>query len=511
MLPPGIYSLAQIAQEPSLETQVTRLVTLLEFLLTQINPHVTPREGHNVGVTERVNANQHLFTAVGDLLFAIRVRNDIIHAARREKPLTKPEIERAVKHLRNGLQEIRDHYRIPADIKRSVFQASAPRPTAPPQPPPPRPTEPLPRPPNFQHVNEVHRAKPIDPPAPPRIVVPTPQSASAPRLKHPVRWALLLIAIGTLLAYSGTLWRSGVGLFYGRKEEAQRLRREAETALKRIQGFDKQHGFAARINDAQTAWRTARIAFDGEQFKAAITDYQRVLQIADELTTKDYDRTEAQRLLGEMQSDRRTARAEQIPQTAPQLWQEAETARLAAATAFNNANFAEAKQQALLARQKYEEARGALTASPSPTPTATEETTPSPTPPSTPEPLATMRPLDPTPTAAPRATPTPPPPPPDEPEEDDIFFIRQKEFMYYVTKQVAPTLPPEARAQGISGPVEIEVVLGRDGRLSQRHVLSGHPLLRQAALDALRQWQFRPYQQDRKPIDVRSEITINVR
>jgi protein TonB len=81
--------------------------------------------------------------------------------------------------------------------------------------------------------------------------------------------------------------------------------------------------------------------------------------------------------------------------------------------------------------------------------------------------------------------------------------------MRYVKKQVTPSLPPEAKTQGVSGPVKVEVVLSKNGYLAKARVIEGHPLIRQAALDALRQWQFKPYQRDRVPVDVRSEIAIN--
>jgi periplasmic protein TonB len=83
--------------------------------------------------------------------------------------------------------------------------------------------------------------------------------------------------------------------------------------------------------------------------------------------------------------------------------------------------------------------------------------------------------------------------------------------MRYVKKQVTPSLPPEAKAPGVSGPVKVVVVLSKNGYLAKARVIEGHPLIRQAALDALRQWQFKPYQRDRAPVDVRSEIAINFR
>ena len=127
MLPQGIYPISKIEQEYAADTQVTKLVSLLGYLLSLINPNVTPKDGKNVGFGERVNANRHLFTNVPDIFFAIGVRNCIVHPENCEKPHTEAEIKRAAKHLRNAIYEIRDHKRIPADVKRDVFQPAAPR------------------------------------------------------------------------------------------------------------------------------------------------------------------------------------------------------------------------------------------------------------------------------------------------------------------------------------------------------------------------------------------------
>src|SRR5499427_11130968 len=131
MLPQGIYPISKIEQENAADTQVTKLVSLLGYLLNLINPNVTPKDGKNVGFGERVNANRHLFTNAPDIFFAIGVRNCIVHPENCEKTHTEAEIKRAAKHLRNAIYEIRDHKRMPADVKRDVFQAAAPRASAP--------------------------------------------------------------------------------------------------------------------------------------------------------------------------------------------------------------------------------------------------------------------------------------------------------------------------------------------------------------------------------------------
>jgi TonB family protein len=498
MLPQGIYPISKIEQEYAADTQVTKLVSLLGYLLSLINPNVTPKDGKNVGFGERVNANRNLFTNVPDIFFAIGVRNCIVHPENCEKPHTEAEIERAAKHLRNAIYEIRDHYRIPADVKRDLFQPAAPRASAPNYQTPPSP--------NFPTIRQ---AKPRNVRPKPKPVV-TRSAGWLPSLRprRPGRWVAALVVVALLSVYGKTIWHFGQEKFFGTRPDATIRRKEADAAIKRMQQFEKRQGFAAKVAEAQAAWREAEIAFHQQRFKDAEQGYQRVSQIWDELVVRQNDRNDAQKLLAEIQSARDDARNAQAPQVAPQLWREAEQARLAARTALTNGNFAEAKQLALKAKRKYEESTG-LAPSSAPTPKVSTAT---PTPYLKPPPA----PGDPPPTAErpplkSRGRPPEDPSPSNESEDDGIFLIYQKEFMRYVKKQVTPSLPPEAKAQGVSGPVKVEVVLSKNGYLAKARVIEGHPLIRQAALDALRQWQFKPYQRDRVPVDVRSEIAINFR
>lgn len=59
-------------------------------------------------------------------------------------------------------------------------------------------------------------------------------------------------------------------------------------------------------------------------------------------------------------------------------------------------------------------------------------------------------------------------------------------------RKVDPLYPPIARSARIEGTVELRAVIGTDGRVRELIVLSGHPLLRKAALDAVSQWIYQP-------------------
>jgi TonB family protein len=76
-----------------------------------------------------------------------------------------------------------------------------------------------------------------------------------------------------------------------------------------------------------------------------------------------------------------------------------------------------------------------------------------------------------------------------------------------VTK-VNPTYPEEARKAHISGTVRFRVIIGKDGGVQQMEVISGHPLLVQASLDAVEQWKYRPTQLDGQPVEVDTTIDV---
>jgi TonB family protein len=74
---------------------------------------------------------------------------------------------------------------------------------------------------------------------------------------------------------------------------------------------------------------------------------------------------------------------------------------------------------------------------------------------------------------------------------------------------VQPLYPAVAKAAGVEGLVKVQVLVGEGGRVVSAEVLDGPPLLRDAALDAARQWEFKPYEVDGKPVKVRVVTTFN--
>jgi periplasmic protein TonB len=78
-----------------------------------------------------------------------------------------------------------------------------------------------------------------------------------------------------------------------------------------------------------------------------------------------------------------------------------------------------------------------------------------------------------------------------------------------VLHKVQPAYPPLARTARVQGSVVLAAVIGKDGAIQNLHVISGHPLLTQAALDAVRQWRYKPYILNGEPVEVDTQVTVN--
>jgi protein TonB len=74
-----------------------------------------------------------------------------------------------------------------------------------------------------------------------------------------------------------------------------------------------------------------------------------------------------------------------------------------------------------------------------------------------------------------------------------------------------PPYPQMARAAGIEGAVVVEVTVSESGSVISARAVSGHPLLRDAAVQAARGWRFSPTQLSGVPVKVIGTITFNFR
>jgi protein TonB len=75
--------------------------------------------------------------------------------------------------------------------------------------------------------------------------------------------------------------------------------------------------------------------------------------------------------------------------------------------------------------------------------------------------------------------------------------------------RVEPVYPRVAVLTGTQGQVRLHALIAKDGSIQSLNVVSGHPLLIAAAVDAVRQWRYRPYYLNGEAVEVETFITVN--
>lgn len=115
------------------------------------------------------------------------------------------------------------------------------------------------------------------------------------------------------------------------------------------------------------------------------------------------------------------------------------------------------------------------------------------------------------------APPPPPPPPPPKPDPTPTptppppkkINVSGGVLQGSALRRVQPTYPPIAKAARASGAVQVAVEIDEEGDVTSASVVGGHPLLRQAALDAARKWKFKPTMLSGVPVKVSGVLTFN--
>ncbi len=99
-------------------------------------------------------------------------------------------------------------------------------------------------------------------------------------------------------------------------------------------------------------------------------------------------------------------------------------------------------------------------------------------------------------------------PPPPKPHQTGPLRVGGNVQAARIVNRVQPVYPPLARQTRISGTVRLHAIIGKDGTIQSLEVMSGHPLLQQAALDAVRQWRYQPTLLNGEPVDVDTTIDV---
>lgn len=78
-----------------------------------------------------------------------------------------------------------------------------------------------------------------------------------------------------------------------------------------------------------------------------------------------------------------------------------------------------------------------------------------------------------------------------------------------ILHKVQPIYPPIAKQAGVRGTVELRAIISKTGTIENLVVVGGHPMLVKSAIDAVRQWRYRPYLLNNEPVEVETNITVN--
>jgi TonB family protein len=76
-------------------------------------------------------------------------------------------------------------------------------------------------------------------------------------------------------------------------------------------------------------------------------------------------------------------------------------------------------------------------------------------------------------------------------------------------KKVQPAYPSSALRMRTEGGVKLLATIGKTGNVTEVKVVSGEPLLTQSAVEAVKQWKYKPYLLNGAPVEIQTEISIN--
>jgi periplasmic protein TonB len=96
----------------------------------------------------------------------------------------------------------------------------------------------------------------------------------------------------------------------------------------------------------------------------------------------------------------------------------------------------------------------------------------------------------------------------DKPAEKPPQKVASGVARGYKIHSVDPEYPPLAHKAKIQGPVVLSAVIDTKGKVTNLRVLSGHPLLAASAVEAVRQWKYRPFVFEGKVVPVETTITV---
>ncbi|HKI26662.1 MAG TPA: TonB family protein [Candidatus Sulfotelmatobacter sp.] len=94
--------------------------------------------------------------------------------------------------------------------------------------------------------------------------------------------------------------------------------------------------------------------------------------------------------------------------------------------------------------------------------------------------------------------------------EDKPERVEPDVASHNLTKKVEPVVPPLAKAAGVGGTVVADITIDPSGKVSAVNLVSGHPMLAPAFIEAVKKWEYAPFLRDGQPVSVITRVEWKV-
>jgi periplasmic protein TonB len=93
-------------------------------------------------------------------------------------------------------------------------------------------------------------------------------------------------------------------------------------------------------------------------------------------------------------------------------------------------------------------------------------------------------------------------------DQDSLLKISQGVTQGLLIQRVQPVYPAQARQMRLQGSVQLQAMISKQGNITSVKVLNGDPTLARSAVDAVKQWKYKPYYLNGEPVDIQTQVTV---
>jgi len=93
--------------------------------------------------------------------------------------------------------------------------------------------------------------------------------------------------------------------------------------------------------------------------------------------------------------------------------------------------------------------------------------------------------------------------------DDEPLKVNRTDALAAATSKPTPNYPAMARQLKVEGMVEVQVVIGEEGKVEDASAVSGNPILTKAAIETVKQWKFTPFKSGGKTVKAQTVLSFN--